>query len=80
MFVEEGKTIYRWEIGESQVDHKHNGLIVKAAQLITPHFNPRGQNISPDFSNLSKIPEETKMQIRTYLQSVMNVNPTLAED
>jgi hypothetical protein len=56
MFVEEGKTIYRWEIGESQVDHNHIGLIVKAAQLITPHFNPKNQSISPDLSSLSKFP------------------------
>ncbi len=38
MFVEEGKTIYRWEYGESLLDHNHSGIIVKGSKIISPHF------------------------------------------
>ncbi len=38
MFVEEGKTVYRWEFGESLNDHIHSGIIVKGSKIINPHF------------------------------------------
>ena len=57
VFVEENKTIYRWEIGESLIDHTHRGIVVKAASIVTPHFHPKGQEITPDFSTLEKIPK-----------------------
>lgn len=50
VFVEENKTIYRWEYGESLVDHPHRGVVVKATSMITPHFNPKDQNITQEFS------------------------------
>lgn len=78
MFVEEGKTIYRWEIGESHVPHTHVGLIVKATKLITPHFNPKDQKISPDLT--VKLPEASKMRMRQYLQRVISIDPKLDDD
>lgn len=39
MFVEEGKTIYRWEYGESLIDHVHSGIIVKGSKIVTPHYH-----------------------------------------
>ena len=80
MFVEESKTIYRWEIGESHVEHQHKGLIVKAAQLIKPHFNPKDQKIAPELFNLSHLSEESKALMRKYLQAVMKLDPKLDED
>ena len=37
--VEEGKTVYRWEMGESLVGHNHIGLIVKGSNIVVPHFH-----------------------------------------
>jgi hypothetical protein len=53
---------------------------VKAAQLITPHFNPKDQRITPDFSKLPLLSEEFKMQSRRYLQSVLSIDPKLEEE
>lgn len=80
MFVEESKTIYRWEIGESHVAHQHKGLIVKAAQLIKPHYNPKDQKIAPELSSPSNFSEESKALIRKYLQAAMKLDPKLDED
>lgn len=57
VFAEEQKTIYRWEYGESHVEHKHCGIIVKAASFLTPDFIPKDQKISQDFSSIEKVPE-----------------------
>jgi hypothetical protein len=78
--VEEGKTIYRWEIGEGQVEHKHIGVVVKASQLISPTFHPKGQNISPDLTINNIFTEQTKNSIRSYLQRAMTLNPKLDEE
>ena len=39
VFVEDGNTIYRWEIGESLIKHSHCGLIVKGSNIVVPHFH-----------------------------------------
>ena len=77
MFVEEGSTIYRWEFGESLVAHQHRGIIVKAASFITPHFYPKNQAVSGDFSNLKNTPNGLLDRFRGYLMSVEGINPTL---
>jgi hypothetical protein len=79
VFVEESKTVYRWEYGESLVDHKHRGIIVKAASFLIPHFYPKEQAISPDFSTLAKAPEESLVKFRHYLSSVQTVTPALTQ-
>lgn len=80
LFVEESKTAYRWEIGESHVDHKHIGVVVKAAQLLNPDFNPKGQCISPDLSLVHTLPEATKTTIRQYLQRALSIDPRLDDE
>ena len=70
VFAEEKRTIYRWEYGESLIDHKHRGIIVKASSFITPDFLPKDQAITPDFSPLEKVSEETLKSFREYLASV----------
>jgi hypothetical protein len=80
MFVEESKTVYRWEIGESHVEHRHIGVVVKAAQLLNPDFNPKAQCISPDLSLAHSLPEAAKTTIRQYLQRVMTIDPKLDEE
>ena len=77
VFVEEANTIYRWEYGESFVSHNHKGLIVKASSFITPHFYPKDQAISPDFSTLKNVPSETLDKFRSYLIAVMSIAPKL---
>jgi hypothetical protein len=77
LFVEENKTVYRWEIGESHVEHQHIGLVVKAAQLLNPEFNPKGQSISPDLSTAHALPEAIKNNIRGYLQCALSLQPKL---
>jgi hypothetical protein len=77
VFVEEGNTIYRWEYGESFIAHHHRGIIVKAASFITPHFYPKDQAISPDFSTLKNTSNEVLDRFRGYLLSVETLNPTL---
>ena len=77
VFVEEANTIYRWEYGESFVSHNHKGIIVKASSFITPHFYPKDQAISPDFSTLKNVPSETLDKFRSYLIAVMSIAPKL---
>ena len=79
VFVEEANTIYRWEYGESFVSHSHKGIIVKASSFLTPHFNPKDQAISPDFSTLKNISSETLDKFRAYLIAVMSVVPKLEQ-
>mgnify|MGYP006872476852 FL=1 len=57
IFVEEGKSIYKWEYGESLVDHVHSGIIVKGSKLITPHFSiaPHLMYPSPPTTNFSPL-------------------------
>ena len=80
LFVEEGKTVYKWEMGESQVEHKHRGAILKGSKLITPHFFPTKQTISPDFSSLKNIPTELLMRLRGYLHQASRLSPSLSEE
>lgn len=80
LFVEESKSVYRWEIGESHVDHKHIGIVVKAAQLLNPDFNPKGQCISPDLSQAHILPEAIKNIIRQYLQRALSIDPKLDDE
>jgi len=77
VLVEDGKTVYRWEYGESLVDHQHKGIIVKAASFLTPHFYPKEQAISPDFSNLATTPVEALMRFRKYIATAETVVPLL---
>ena len=80
VFVEESKTIYRWEYGESLFDHKHKGIIVKASSFLNPHFHPKEQSISPDFSTLEKIPDEHLMKFRHYIAAIQSLNPLLPQE
>ena len=38
VFVEEQQTVYRWEVGESLVQHCHSGCIVKGSNIVKPHL------------------------------------------
>jgi hypothetical protein len=67
VFVEEHKTVYRWEYGESLIDHKHRGIIVKASALLIPDFHSKDQSISSDFAALTKVPAEDLSSFRKYL-------------
>lgn len=57
VFTEEKKSIYRWEYGESHVDHQHRGIIIKAASFLAPDFFPKDQAISQDFTPLQNVPK-----------------------
>lgn len=58
-FVEEGKTIYRWEYGESQNNHIHSGIIVKGSKIINPHFHVEKQ-AEPERSEVNPFAEMTE--------------------
>ena len=73
VFTEERKTIYRWEYGESHIDHQHRGIIIKAASFLTPDFHPKDQAISQDFSPLQKVEPATLDKFREYLAKTKTV-------
>ena len=80
VFAEEQKSIYRWEFGESHIDHKHRGIIVKAASFITPDFHPSNQKISTDFSPLEQVSKETLKNFREYLAKAKTVDSGLLQE
>ena len=80
VFVEEKKTVYRWEYGESLLDHRHRGIIVKASSFITPDFHPKDQAITPDFSLLEKTSEESLTSYREYLAAVQPIEAALLHE
>ena len=53
-------------------------MIVKAATFITPHFYPKDQAISPDFSQIKNVEIETLRKFRSYLAKAKDVNPALS--
>ena len=67
-------------MGESHVDHRHKGAILKGNKLISPHFFPSKQTISPDFSNLSNINDELLHRLRGYIQQAGQLDPKLSEE
>lgn len=77
--MEEGKTIYRWEVGESLLDHRHFGLVVRGTSIVTPHFNPPQQSIAADLTPLAFLPPATAHQFRVYLLSALQFQPKLNE-
>jgi hypothetical protein len=64
-------------MGEGHFDHNHRGVVVKAAKLLNPQFNPSNQQIFIDFSNGVKLSEQDKEEIRSYLQKVLTIHPVL---
>lgn len=64
-------------MGEGHFDHRHRGVVVKAAKLLNPQFNPSNQQIFIDLSNGVKLSESEKEEIRTYLQKVLTIQPIL---
>lgn len=82
MFVEEGKTIYRWEYGESLLDHSHSGIIVKGSKIINPHFyindsfEHKDKNSINPFTDMSI---EEKHKIRMYIEQCLKRKPILSE-
>ena len=80
IFVEESKTIYRWEYGESLLDHRHRGIIIKASSFLTPHFHPKEQAITPDFTSLDKVPAEELTRYREYLAAAQAIEPELLQE
>ena len=80
VFAEEQKSIYRWEFGESHIDHRHRGIIVKAASFINPDFHPSNQKISPDFTPLEKVEKETLTHFREYIAKASTVDSGLLQE
>ena len=84
VFVEDGNTIYRWEIGESLVKHFHTGLVVRGSNIVVPHFHLKDEKFSSeaeDYEKLIKqVSEEEKMKSRAYLAKTKQTKPTLGEE
>lgn len=67
-------------MGESHFEHKHRGVIIKGSKLITPHYFPKDQCISPDFSQLKQTPQALLDRFRKYLLSASEIRPQLGEE
>lgn len=64
-------------MGEGHFDHKHRGVVVKAAKLLNPQYIPSNQQIFIDLSGGVKLSEQEKEEIRSYLQKILTINPIL---
>lgn len=77
--MEEGQTIYRWEMGESLLKHRHSGLVVKASKIVTPHFNLHEEKVLLIHQEIHDLPEEKRQLFRKYIQTVRSLDPKLEE-
>lgn len=46
-FVEDNKTLYKWEVGSSLFNNNCSGIVAKASTIVKPTFNLKNEKVNP---------------------------------